>query len=914
MATLRLAIDPRGMEAGGRRGESALDRLLGRTQQVETGLGGMARAATRSLAAVAAGFASIAGVSAAIRGISQFETGMSQLGAVSRATASELKDMRTVAMDLGSSTEYSATQAASGLNFLAMAGFNAAESMAAIPDVLNLATAAQLDLGQAADISSNIMSAFAISAENAGAVADVLAAASSRANTDVGQLGEAMKFVGPVASALGIEMNDAAAAIGVLSDAGIQGGMAGTGLRRVLSSLANTTPQAAAVIRDLGLELDALNPATTSIVEIVEQLSDAGIDAAQALTIFGDRGGPAILALTSQVGGLRELTGELSNVEGEATRMADTMRDNLGGDINSLKSALEGLILAMGEAGLTAVLRAAIQGLTDVTRIISQTVQAIGSLIDYVGRLSLFARATDQIRTSSEAAAGAISKEVEQSAALMAVLSDGRTMSIDVAGVKLTQARAHLEAADAIRQENIAAIEASDAYRKQVETQAFLNEEIQKYYEMRDKYGADKEGAGDADRFRRLVEGLQRAVDIQKQLIGDAADLSPEYAAARSRVEQLEALIAEASGATIRLGNGMGDAADNASTLRTVIASIDISGLSGQAASLAGMLGVAAGNAAALNAALNRTAGLKDPTAATAGGLSFGMPSVGDPSVGSAVLGFGSFGKTRKYIENNLPDIPSFSGGGGGGGGGSAASSANQLQTAYDSLIASLDPLVRATQDYEKAQETINDALEAGYIGAGEAGRAYDLARERFEEASAAAQNTSDIWDEFASIGGSAIDRLIAGTGDWRDILQDVIKELILAYAKAKLLESVTGGSSSDSLGTLIFKSFAGMFDGGGTIPNGQYGLVGENGPELVQSTPNGSVVTSRQDTARRARAAQSGAVINIDARGAQEGVADQIAAAIRSAAPQIVGQSVKTVQKNLANYQTEYSRFGGIA
>jgi len=187
-----------------------------------------------------------------------------------------------------------------------------------------------MGLGNAADISSNIMSAFGIAATDAASVADVLAAASSRSNTDVEQLGTAMSFVGPVASALEIEMSDAAAAIGVLSDAGIQGSSAGTGLRRVLSSLANPTGEAKTALEGLGLELERLNPQTNDITEIVQRLSNAGLSAADALTIFGDRGGPAILALTSQTGRLRELTGALTDVEGESARMADTMRDNLG--------------------------------------------------------------------------------------------------------------------------------------------------------------------------------------------------------------------------------------------------------------------------------------------------------------------------------------------------------------------------------------------------------------------------------------------------------------------------------------------------------------------------------------------------------------------------------------------------------
>lgn len=306
-----------------------------------------------------------------VRVLSGFEGGMSKVAAVTRASTVELAAMRDVAKELGSTTEFTAAQAADGLAFLGMAGFSAAESIAAIPAVLDLATAAAMDLGRAADISSNIMSAFSIEATEASSVTDVLAAAASRANTDVGQLGDAMKFVGPIASAMGISVNDAAAAVGVLSDAGLQGTMAGTGLRRVLSSLVNPTDDAVKSLASLGVKIADVNPDMHSLVDIVDVLAESGIGAADALTIFGDRGGPAILALTSQTGKLRELTSELNDVEGAAKTMADTMRDNLGGDITIFKSAVTGLIIALGEAGLTGALRSLFQAMTDGVRFLT---------------------------------------------------------------------------------------------------------------------------------------------------------------------------------------------------------------------------------------------------------------------------------------------------------------------------------------------------------------------------------------------------------------------------------------------------------------------------------------------------------------------------------------------------------------
>jgi len=383
-ATLLLNTDSRGVRTGSndlnRLGDSAdrNERRVSRSTAIMTrAFGTVGRAAFGMAATLGAAFAG----GAIVREIAGFEHAMAQVAAITRATDDQLKLLRSTAMGLGATTEFSASQAADGLRFLGMAGFSAAEAVAAIPDVLNLATAASMDLATAADISSNIMSGFGIAAMEAASVADVLAAASSRANTDVNQLGTAMSYVGPVASALDISLGDTAAAVGVLSDAGIQGSMAGTGLRRILSSLVSPTDQAADAIKSMGLSLAEVSPATESITDIVERFAGANITAAEALTIFGDRGGPAILALTSQVPGLNELTTALGDVEGEALRMATTMRDTLQGDLQGLGSAIQGVVLAMGEAGLTGILRTVVQGITSVFRLIGAQMERIRAYI-----------------------------------------------------------------------------------------------------------------------------------------------------------------------------------------------------------------------------------------------------------------------------------------------------------------------------------------------------------------------------------------------------------------------------------------------------------------------------------------------------------------------------------------------------
>ncbi len=349
-------------------------------------LAGAARAAGGALAAAFSVGALVGGLKSSIATYAEFEAQMVRVKAVSRASAAEFEQLTTTARKLGAETEFSASQAGSGLEFLARAGWNTRDSIAAIPAVLDLATAASLDLGTAADVASNIMSAYGIAAEDAASVSDALAAATARANTDVSQLGDAMSYVGPIAASLKISMSDSAAAIGALSDAGIQGSSAGTGLRRVLSSLANPTKASTEAIAALGISLSDVNPQTNDLADIIDTLAENGLDAAAAMKIFGDQGGPAILALVEQRSKVRELSKELKNVGGEAAEMADIIRDTLEGDIASLGSAANELRISIGKA-FSADARSLVQALTSAIRYFGENIETIANTVKLATKL-----------------------------------------------------------------------------------------------------------------------------------------------------------------------------------------------------------------------------------------------------------------------------------------------------------------------------------------------------------------------------------------------------------------------------------------------------------------------------------------------------------------------------------------------
>ena len=357
------------------------------------------RAITRQSAGMTATWRRLAGVAGAVAGtiagafsiraigstLASFDSSMSQVQAITRATGEEMAALRATAQEMGATTAFTASQAADGLRFLGMAGFSAAESMAAIPAVLNLATAASMGLADAADITSNIMSGFGIEAANAAGVADVLAAASSRANTDVSQLGQAMSTVAPISASLGIDLADTAAAIGVLSDAGIQGERAGTALRGVMASLAGPTTQAAEALAAIGLSAQDVNPAMHSMETIFARLYAAGLDTAGAMAIFGREASSGALVLAEGSARLGDFGRELRTVSGEAARMAGIMGDNLQGDFNRFKSAVEALVIAMGDTGLIAVFRGVTQAVTFMVLAVTGAVVGISGAVTAFG-------------------------------------------------------------------------------------------------------------------------------------------------------------------------------------------------------------------------------------------------------------------------------------------------------------------------------------------------------------------------------------------------------------------------------------------------------------------------------------------------------------------------------------------------
>lgn len=344
---------------------------------------------------------------AALKAGTDFEEGMDKVAAISGSTGKDFNDLRDLAKKLGAETKYSATEAASGMEFLAMAGFKTNDILKAMPGMLDLAAAGALDLGRAADISSNILSAFGIDAGKAGHVSDVLAKAAASANTNVEQLGEAMKYLAPAANSLGWTLEDSTAAVMALGDAGIQGSLAGQAFASSLVRLANPTKRMGKVLKATGMEFFDAAGNMKSMPEVIKELEIGfkGMNqeqkAAYLSLLFGAEAYKhwAVL-LEKGSDALGENVVMLEKADGAAAEMAKTMSDNAKGDIKTLLSALEGLAIELSQI-LIPILRDMTQKLTEWTRafaklspeaqktilVVAGVAAAIGPLLLIIGSL-----------------------------------------------------------------------------------------------------------------------------------------------------------------------------------------------------------------------------------------------------------------------------------------------------------------------------------------------------------------------------------------------------------------------------------------------------------------------------------------------------------------------------------------------
>jgi len=305
-----------------------------------------------------AAFAIIAAAGAAIfvgaiKKAAEFEKSMAMVQSVTGATAKQFEELEQKAKELGKTSKFSMTEIADGMEFLGRAGFETTEIISAMDGVVALASSQVMDLGAAADITSNILTGMGLDAAEAARVADVLAQTAASANVNVEMLGESFKYAAPLAAAAGWSIEETAAAIGKMGDAGIQASMAGTALRMALSELIGESDLFKDKLGALGMTMDELKNPDGSIMgmaDVFGVFEEKGFGAKEMLDLFGKRAGPAMAILLQEGSdGLDEYTKSLEGAGGAAQRMADIQLDTLSGQLTILKGSFDLLLVTIGE-------------------------------------------------------------------------------------------------------------------------------------------------------------------------------------------------------------------------------------------------------------------------------------------------------------------------------------------------------------------------------------------------------------------------------------------------------------------------------------------------------------------------------------------------------------------------------------
>ena len=400
---------------------------------------------------------------AAVKTAADFDAAMSKVAAVSGATGDELDALRDKAREMGAKTKFSASEAADAMNYMAMAGWKTGDMLEGIEGIMNLAAASGEDLATTSDIVTDALTAFGMSADDSSHFADVLAAASSNANTNVSMMGETFKYCAPVAGALGFSCEDTAQAIGLMANSGIKSTQAGTALRTIMNTLAGD-------VKICGDSIGEVEIATTNADGSMRDLNDILADcrsafsqlseseqASAAQALVGKNAMSGFLALMNATpsdiqkleGAISTCSDEIDGYNGVTEKMAAVMQDNLGGQLTILKSQLQELAISFGEILMPAIrsIVSRIQGLIDkfnalspatketivkvalvaaalgpLLVVVGKTMVGVGKLMKFVSNLPTIIAGAKAAFTSFGAVIGGISAPVVAVIAVVAAL------------------------------------------------------------------------------------------------------------------------------------------------------------------------------------------------------------------------------------------------------------------------------------------------------------------------------------------------------------------------------------------------------------------------------------------------------------------------------------------------------------
>ena len=441
------------LEAEAKNANSELAKI-GEAGQILQNAGDKISGAGEKLLPVTAGVTALG--TAAVKTASDFDSAMSKVAAVSGATGDDLQALRDKAREMGSKTKFSASEAAEAMNYMAMAGWKTNDMLSGIDGIMNLAAASGEDLATTSDIVTDALTAFGLTAQDSGHFADVLAAASSNANTNVSMLGESFKYCAPIAGALGFSCEDTAEALGLMANAGIKSTQSGTSMRSIMTALSGNVKFCSSAFGEMEIATTNSDGSMRSLSDILadcraafDQMSESE-KASAAETLVGKNAMSGFLALMNAApADIDKLSGAIANCDGTSLQMAETMQDNLAGQLTILKSQLEELAISFGEI-LMPVIRdiiTKIQGFVDKLNaldpatkqtiikiglmaaalgplliVVGKTISSIGSMMTFISKIPTMIAGAKTAFSTLGAAIGGISAPVVAVVAIIAVL------------------------------------------------------------------------------------------------------------------------------------------------------------------------------------------------------------------------------------------------------------------------------------------------------------------------------------------------------------------------------------------------------------------------------------------------------------------------------------------------------------
>lgn len=360
------------------------------------GFGAMAAIGSKAVSVVGNGLKSL--TTGAISAGTNFESAMSSVASISGATGNDLKELTSKAEQMGATTQFSATEAANAMEYMAMAGWKTKDMVSGIGGIMNLAAASGADLARTSDIVTDALTAFGKSASDSGTFADVMAAASSNANTNVEMMGETFKYVGAAAGAMGYSIQDIALATGLMANSGIKGSEAGTALRSVITRMAKPTKESSAAMKKLGLSMTDSKGRMKSFGTIMKDMRKGmkGMTedqkASYAAMLGGQEAMSGVLAIANaSEKDFNKLSKAIDNSKNAAQNMAKVKLDNLKGDVTILQSSMEGLgITIFDQVGGN--LRGLVGTATDVVGKINEKLSNGKGIENFIYKMQLLQR------------------------------------------------------------------------------------------------------------------------------------------------------------------------------------------------------------------------------------------------------------------------------------------------------------------------------------------------------------------------------------------------------------------------------------------------------------------------------------------------------------------------------------------